>query len=100
MGDRHERYAHNDQQRHWRGDHGLDTRFPAEAEGAPRLRQILATLADKDQGYIDVHAWQFTPESLRCLLSLLRALDLCGFRVERVYGTARDSNEFYAILTR
>ena len=47
-------------------------------------------------GYVDVHAWQFTPESFRSIVTELG--DVVPFQVERVYNTLRDRNEFGAIL--
>ena len=86
--------THNDSGRHWQGDHG-----PAIApDRAVRLRNAIA---DHDAGagaYIDVHAWYFTPDSFRDIVETLGALGLTGFEVAGVYDTARDRNEFCAVL--
>lgn len=86
--------THNDSGRHWAGDHGprVPADFPARVEKAIR---------DHDFGmgrYIDVHAWYFTPDSFRTIIETLAALDLTGFELAGVYDTARDRNEFCAVL--
>ena len=88
--------AHNDAARHWRGDHGVrrSDDFPR------RIGEALKAFDDSDGGYIDVHAWQFTPESFRAVVETLGALGLTSFDIEEVYDTPRDRQEFCAILTK
>lgn len=90
--------AHNDAEAHWRGEHGDDPRGQViDVAHVRRIRHNLALLR-KETGYIDAHAWQFTPESFRYLMTLLHAAELTVLRVERVYSTVRPHNEFHAIL--
>lgn len=91
-----EHYAlttHNDTQRHWLGDH-VDTTLVGQQ--AHRVAVARSVYAAANGGYVDVHAWQFTPESFRSIISELS--DIVPFDVERVYGTVRYSNEFGAVL--
>ncbi len=82
--------VHNDTLRHWRGDHGVPQNRHAEAK---------ATLEAAAGGYVDVHAWQFTPDSFRPIMEAIRDwMPDLGMTVERVYATIRDRNEFGAIL--
>lgn len=86
--------THNDSRRHWAGDHG-----PAIPADQPRrLRHALRDYDASGGGYIDVHAWYFTPDRFRTIVETLGALDLTGFEVAGVYDPARDRNEFCAVL--
>ena len=92
--------THNEAAQHWRGDHGPS---PFAASVSPAMISIVhETLAriESTPGYIDTHAWQFTPTSFRTLIDILMQSGKVPFRVERVYPTIKNSNEFYAILTR
>ncbi len=85
--------THNEAERHWRGDHGPrpDAALPA---------RIAAALDryDADSGYIDVHAWYFTPTGFRAAIDLMHDLRLSPLRAAAVYDTPRDRHEFCAIL--
>ena len=51
-------------------------------------------------GYVDVHAWKFTPRSFATLTGLLHQIGLTRLRPTVVYNTVRSRNEFCAILTK
>ena len=82
--------THNDTPRHWNGDHGQANNDVAGAKGA----------LEKAQGsYVDVHAWQFTPDAFRLIMQAIeKEFPEIGMVVERVYATVRNRNEFGAIL--
>ena len=86
--------THNDTARHWAGDHGE----PAYRAAPSLIREAIETFARSNGKYVDVHAWQFTPESFRETLQALFELSLSPLRVLRVYATVAGSNEFYAVL--
>lgn len=86
--------CHNDMLRHWQGDHG-----PAPHGLDGRIDYALNELAQAAGGYVDVHAWQFTPDSFRKLLTDLHALGLSPFRPVRVYDAVYGRNEFTAALS-
>ncbi|WP_245293245.1 class I SAM-dependent methyltransferase [Mongoliimonas terrestris] len=86
--------CHNDTPRHWAGDSG-----PHEITAA-RVKHAIKEWKAAQGGYVDVHAWQFTPESFRQNLNLLRALNLIDLTIERVYQTASGRNEFCAVLRK
>lgn len=86
--------THNDSARHWAGDHG--PRVPPDR--ADRLRNAISAFDTSGGGYIDVHAWYFTPDSFAGIVEALAALNLSGFEVAGVYDPARDRNEFCAVL--
>jgi SAM-dependent methyltransferase len=85
--------THNDPAAHWNGSHG--------DEGIDSARVLSAiTEFEETHGYLDVHAWIFTPNNFHTIMSALFSLGLTQLSVERVYPTLRGSNEFYAILKR
>ena len=91
--------THNDVLRHWAGDHGDN---PFEALGSREFGRAVAGLKHlyENEGYIDVHAWQFTPDSFRAAVDSLHAMELSPLGVARVYPTIYGTTEFLAILTR
>lgn len=86
--------THNDATRHWAGDHGeLSAKRPESLFGA------MGEWTESEGGYIDVHAWYFTPHSFADIVDVLRACGLCSFRVDRIYSTRRNALEFWAVLS-
>lgn len=86
--------THNDSRRHWAGDHG-------PAVPPDRAQRVEKAIRDHDFNpvrYVDVHAWYFTPDSFRTLIETLSALGMIGLELAGVYDTARDRNEFCAVL--
>lgn len=86
--------THNDPVRHWAGDHG-----DPFTDRAARIEGALKELADAQGGYIDVHAWYFTPPSFRRIVDDLRASGFTSFAVRRMFPTRQNANEFWCILT-
>lgn len=84
--------THNDSGRHWRGDHGDPRQSRAE-----RIRAAIERHDASAGGYVDVHAWYFTPGSFRDIVENLGALGLTGLEAA-VYDPAYGRNEFCAIL--
>lgn len=89
--------THNDAARHWRGDH-VDPGH--ESSMVARTRMALAEVDAAKGGYVDVHAWQFTPESFHRIISMLNELDFIALEAERVYDTPIGRNEFTAVLRK
>ena len=88
--------THNDPVRHWRGDHG----GVGDDERRRRAAEAIAAYRRSAGDYLDVHAWQFTPESFAAAMRTLAGLGLSAFEVEAVYDTPRDRAEFCAVLRR
>ena len=87
--------THNDPIRHWQNDHfdaGYVESIPA------RTRQAIAEFDASDEGYIDVHAWKFTPEGFRSIANQVIAIFSLDLEVERAYSTRHGSNEFWAVI--
>lgn len=87
--------THNNSILHWQDDHGAPNFCRADL-----LQAALAEYENANGGYIDVHAWQFTPESFERNMLTLRGIGMTGLAVERVYPTVRGAIEFCAVLRR
>jgi predicted SAM-dependent methyltransferase len=87
--------THNDSVRHWNGDHGTFLESFEE-----RVRSGLAEYRAADGGYVDVHAWYFTPSSIRPIVSALGAAQYVPLTIERVYPTLFHSLEFYIVFRK
>jgi SAM-dependent methyltransferase len=87
--------VHNDCVRHWSGDHGDEAPNLAE-----RTRKAVEEYQNAQGGYVDVHAWQFTPESFERSIAALHELNYSPLRPLRVHATTRNRNEFTAILCK
>ena len=92
--------THNDAARHWKGDHGADSL--ANGATSDVLAVIHETLEriEGSQGYIDTHAWQFTPSSFHLIIDILCKMRFIPFQLEKIYPTLRDDFEFYVVLQR
>jgi SAM-dependent methyltransferase len=86
--------THNEAPRHWAGDH-TDPRAHLVEERTVKAR---ADFKAAEGGYLDVHAWKFTPASFRSILQALAANGLTSLVPERVYDTIHNNFEFSAIL--
>jgi hypothetical protein len=89
--------THNNSERHWLGDHS----DPGHRERlAGRTRAAVREFEQADGSYVDVHAWQFTPNSFRDLIENLHAFELSPLKPVRVYNTPQGRSEFCAILQK
>lgn len=86
--------THNDPSLHWAGNHG------ALVDTVPRVMGAVQEWEAAAGGYVDVHAWYFTPESAEQLLTILRLAGYINLVVERVYPTCRGNNEFWMVLSK
>ena len=91
--------VHNDPARHWNGDHEENPfdHFMDPDTITDDVKGSVDELRNSDE-YIDTHAWYFTPQSFRVICKALNRLDLIKVKVERIYSTVKNSNEFYAVL--
>jgi hypothetical protein len=87
--------THNDAVRHWNGDHGTHAH-----DFSVRVRRALDEYYASPLAYVDVHAWYFTPDTFRSVVTLASEASGLGLRVDRVYATRRFSNEFWVILRK
>lgn len=87
--------VHNDPALHWQ----KQPMHPIEVDTG-KVLQAMEEHANAGDGYIDVHAWQFTPQSFRSLMQMLFEMREIDFSVERVYATRYGANEFWAILQK
>lgn len=87
--------THNESGRHWAGDHGPAPTLPAE-----RVAFAIDVFQKSAGRYLDVHAWYFTPASMRTILGVLVALGHCRLNPLRIYDTLKGSNEFWMVLQK
>ena len=88
--------THNDPARHWSGDNidHDDTRSREE-----RTATAIDVYEKAAGGYVDVHAWQFTPDSFLAIVNdAFEAYPAIELEVEVVYHTMFGLNEFGAVL--
>ncbi|MBB4198317.1 hypothetical protein CCR94_22815 [Rhodoblastus sphagnicola] len=89
--------THNDKERHWSGDH----EDPGYRSGvAARAQNAVRQFVEANGAYIDVHAWQFTPDSFHFVVDRLAEMGLSPLKVDQVYCTTRNQSEFGAVLAR
>lgn len=92
--------THNDAARHWNGDHGAaPLANGATPDVLAMIRETFKRIEDS-RGYIDTHAWQFTPSSFRLIVDILCRLQLIPFQMVKTYPTLRNDFEFYVVLRR
>jgi SAM-dependent methyltransferase len=87
--------THNDPGNHWAGRH--DVGHGKDLAG--RIKDAV-DLYDNSEGYIDVHAWYFTPPSFAAIMTALYNYGMSELRLTELYTTRRDESEFFAVLTR
>lgn len=87
--------VHNDPGRHWNGDHGELTVDDIYLRTAEALKEF-----DSTEGYLDVHAWYFTPRNFESICETLFRLGMTGLKPIAVYPTPRASIEFCAVLEK
>ena len=87
--------THNDSIEHWQGNHG---------EHGSDLKQRWDAAVNEFElsngKYIDVHCWQFTPNSFSKLIGNLYSLGLINFEVEEFFETPINGIEFCAVLKK
>jgi len=87
--------THSDCIRQWSGDHGN-----VQSEGPGRVLASIQEFTAANGGYVDVHAWYFTPWSIQFLFKTLHDAGYIDFTVERLYPTRLNSLEFWMVLSR
>jgi len=86
--------SHNIPSKHWSGEHSV----PIVVLEPDAVERAVDEYAAADGGYIDVHAWQFTPMGFRAIVDQLNRLGLIRLQTERVFATPQGSFEFCAVL--
>ncbi len=87
--------THNDPAAHWQGVHGEH-----HPQNQPdRVRNAIAEY-HANSGYLDVHAWYFTPASFWNIMTTLHAIGLTRLKPVEIYSTAVNTLEFYAVMAR
>lgn len=84
--------THNNPIDHWNHCHG-ELEFNSDKFDATRKEW-----EGNMHKYIDVHAWQFTPDSFLKIMHSLRKLGLTDLSVLSIFNTPRNHNEFCVYL--
>jgi len=87
--------SNNDPIRHWNGDHG-----ETNIDLVERWKKATEEYKNSKGEYIDVHCWQFTPESFVKMINGLFELGYIDFVVEELFETAKNDLEFFVILRK
>jgi len=87
--------THNDAIKHWQN---IDSSIEIDTSVVNKaIEEYLESI--NLNTYIDVHAWQFTPETFQEIINTLNKLNLIDLKIEMLYPTRRHQNEFWAILS-
>ena len=88
--------THSDAVRHWKADHGAIC-------GDDRITKIDAAVELFDRnpgGYIDVHAWYFTPMTFFNITDILYRRGMVTLRPSVIFPTTLNTSEFFAVLVQ
>lgn len=85
--------THNDPKKHWD-----EPQLTRPKINPMNVMSAINTWKKSEGAYIDVHAWQFTPDSFIENIQILNSLGYINLKCERIYSTLRGNNEFWAIL--
>jgi hypothetical protein len=86
--------THNDPVRHWAGEHG-----DINSNISLKISNALSEISN-NHGYIDVHAWQFTPESFKQIIDTLVSISIINLKIKYISNTPFNSNEFCVVLCK
>lgn len=87
--------THSNPRKHFLGLHK-----PLEQKLTPQNIEHSYSNYCTSQGYVDCHAWFFTPRSFKKIINQLNKLGYISFKVEKIYPTFPGKLEFYAILSK
>lgn len=89
--------THNEPARHWQGDHG-EPNTPEHQMA--RVNNAIKTHKEAKGGYVDVHAWQFTPDSFYQIITVLNLMGLINLEPVHVFDTPHGLFEFTVVLKK
>lgn len=92
--------THNDPARHWSGEATVDPlKQPVTKAYGKRIKDTLALWRQRT-GYVDGHAWQFTPDNFEHLIQCIYEAELSSMKLEVLYPTIKNRFEFFAVLRK
>jgi len=91
--------GHNETIQHWRNEHGIQKYISLnnKMEVVDYFETYISMITD---GYVDVHAWKFTPQSFKRIVSTLEKLGFISLHLSELRATLPGNNEFWAIFQR
>jgi hypothetical protein len=87
--------VHNDAVRHW-----AESETSQVSDFERRYSSAISEAQQKSNQYVDVHCWQFHPESFADSIRLLSEIGMIDFEVEYLCQTPRNDLEFFVILKK
>ena len=94
--------THNEAVLHWLGEHGKRFGEGDDANAKEKLFNKIERYADSIEkgAYLDVHNWQFTPDSFGYIVNTLNRLGLIDLSILRLCHTLWGRFEFVAMLEK
>lgn len=92
--------AHNNPIKHWNGNHEgqeFDTEFPS-LNRLQQIKKVVREYQEEGERIKDEHAWFFTPSTFTSIINELNDLEILNLKIERIYPTLRNSNEYWVVL--
>jgi hypothetical protein len=86
--------CHNNPSEHWNNNYG------EQKINTTNIKNAINEYFEFKDKYIDVHAWQFTPDSFRMNIQILIDLQYINLKIDKIYNTVKNSQEFIAILKK
>jgi hypothetical protein len=87
--------THNNPMRHWNADHG---ERPSISDLSIKITNAKDEYYQAAENYIDVHAWQFTPDNFANIIEILNHLKISNLKIDELNKTPHGRFEFTAIL--
>lgn len=89
--------THNNPWRHWAGDHMDDDYIDTIPS---RSKKAIDEFKKAKGGYVDVHRWQFTPDSFKDIVTSLHQRQDIGLKLAEINKTPPGDMQFTAIMER
>lgn len=89
--------SHNDPKKYWANP---NLKIWPDKLSSESVLNAVNEFKLSEGSYIDVHAFYFTPSSFFKIMKLLLELNLTALKVERIYPTRLNNNEFWVILKK
>jgi len=91
------RVTHNTAIDHWHENHGAPVSGQTKLDAVTRA---LEEFENSNGGYVDVHAWIFTPINFLFIMQELKAMNFINLELESMYPPVYGSNEFIAVFRK
>ena len=90
--------CHNFCIRHWNNDHGEQNYVYDDNSIEYAVKEYQDSISKNE--YLDVHSLQFTPDSFKNIITILKNLNYIDLVIDNVYSTIKNDLEFFVILKK